>query len=90
MTLPQPQSRAGATQALGRKREHALMGKQEDLLLLEKRKVAWLALVGFAIGAAAAHFYAGQRFTVGGLWGSIAGAAIGWLWAAWRIRRNAA
>jgi hypothetical protein len=63
---------------------------QEAWLLAEKRKVAWLTLVGFAIGAAAAHFYLGERFTVGGLWGGLVGAAIGWVWIGWRSRRRAA
>ena len=72
-----------AQEALRRKRA------KEAWWLAEKRKVAWLVLAGFAVGAAAAH-YAGERFTVGGLWGGISGGAIGWLWIGWRNRRHAA
>ena len=49
---------------------------------------AAFVLVGFPIGAAVAYF-AGERFTLGGLWGGIGGAAVGWAVAAWRERRAA-
>ncbi|MFP7722790.1 hypothetical protein [Lysobacter sp. A3-1-A15] len=52
----------------------------------ERRKVAAMTLVGFAIGAPIAH-YLGVSFTQGGLWGGITGAAVGWLWLAWRRHR---
>jgi len=56
-----------------------------DLAVAGRRKVALLMLVGFAVGAAVAHF-AGERFTAGGWWGAIAGGAGGWLWIGWRNR----
>lgn len=62
--------------------------EQEALVLAGKRKVAWLALIGFAVGAAAAH-YSGHRFTMGGLWGGLGAAAAGWLWLGWRSRQRA-
>ena len=43
-----------------------------------KRKVAWLTLAGAGIGAACAYFV-GTRFSVGVIWGGLAGSAIGWL-----------
>src|SRR5690606_40050149 len=49
---------------LRRKRE------AEDRSLAVRRFIAGFVLVGFAIGAATA-FIAGERFTVGGLWGGI-------------------
>ena len=60
----------------------------ETRQLAEKRKIAWLGLAGFALGAIAAHFV-GERFTVGGLLGGAAGAAFGWLIVGWRNRRRA-
>jgi|26BtaG_2_1085354.scaffolds.fasta_scaffold04760_6 hypothetical protein len=62
---------------------------KEASWLVEKRKVAWLALIGFAVGAAAA-IYGGERFTNGALWGFLSGGAIGWLWIGWRSWRGAA
>ncbi len=79
MLAPDPKSR----ETLLRKRA------QETWWLVEKRKVAGLALVGFAVGAAAAYFL-GERFTSGGLWGAIAGGSVGWLWIWLRSRRRAA
>lgn len=61
----------------------------ETQQLAEKRKVAWLGLLGFAIGALAAHLM-GERISVGGLWGGMAGAAAGWAIALWRNSRRAA
>ena len=61
----------------------------EDRSLAVRRFIAGFVLVGFAIGAATA-FFAGERFTVGGLWGGIGGAAVGWVVGAWRDRRRAA
>ncbi len=55
--------------------------------LVEKRKVAWLALVGFAVGVAVA-VYTGQRFSLGGLCGAFSGAAVGWFWIGLRSRRR--
>ena len=66
-----------AQEALRRKRA------KEAWWLIEKRKVAWFILVGFAVGAAIAHFV-GERFNAGGLWGAISSGAIGWLWVGWR------
>lgn len=57
--------------------------------LREKRKVAWLTLLGLAIGTAVA-IYVGERFTIGGLWGSVTGAAAGWIWIGVRRFRRAA
>ncbi len=68
---------------LRRKRE------AEDRSLAVRRFIAGFVLVGFAIGAATA-FFAGERFTDGGLWGGIGGAAVGWVVGAWRDRRRAA
>lgn len=71
-----------AREALRRKRE------KEAGWQAERRKVAGLVLVGFAVGAAAAQL-TGERFTTGGLWGAIAASAISLLWFAWRKRRRA-
>ena len=68
---------------LDRKRE------AEKRSLAARRFIAGFVLAGFAIGAATAYF-AGERFTVGGLWGGIGGAAVGWVVGAWRGRRRAA
>ncbi|MEN1973457.1 hypothetical protein WCE34_14200 [Luteimonas sp. MJ204] len=67
---------------LRRKRE------AENRSLALRRFIAAFVLVGFPIGAAVAYF-AGERFTLGGLWGGIGGAAVGWAVAAWRERRAA-
>ena len=67
------------------RRKRAAESKQ----LTEKRKVAWLGLAGFAIGAVAAHF-TGEGISAGGLWGGVAGAAVGWVINSWRNRRSAA
>lgn len=72
-----------AQEELRRKRE------AEDRSLAVRRFVAVFVLVGFAIGVAAAYF-AGERFTVGGLWGGIGGAVAGWVVGSWRDRRRAA
>src|SRR5690606_39377281 len=68
---------------LRRKRE------AEDRSLAVRRFIAGFVLVGFAIGAATA-FFAGERFTVGGLWGGIGGAAAGRVVGAGPDRRRAA
>ena len=72
-----------AQEELRRKRE------AEDRSVAVRRFIAGFVLVGFAIGAATAYF-AGERFTVGGLWGGIGGAVVGWAVGAWRDRRRAA
>lgn len=72
-----------AQAALRRKRE------AEARSLSIRRWMALFALVGFAVGAAAA-FALGERFTVGGLWAGTGGAAVGWAVGAWRNRRRAA
>ncbi len=72
-----------AQEALRRKRA------KEDWLLIERRKIAWLTLVGFAIGIAIAYLTA-HPLTVGGLWGAILGSAIGGVWVSWRSARYAA
>ena len=61
---------------------------KEAWWLVEKRKVAWLALIGCAVGAAIA-IYAGEHFIDGALWGSLSGGAVGWLWIGWHNRRGA-
>ena len=71
-----------AREALRRKRA------AEERRLAAGRFNAWCVLAGFAIGAAASHVV-GAHFTVGGLWGGIAGAIVGRLLAAWRGRRHA-
>ena len=68
---------------LRRKRE------AEDRSLAVRRFIAGFVLAGFAIGAIAAYF-AGGRFTVGGLWGAVGGAVFGWSVGAWCDRRRAA
>lgn len=50
----------------------------EAAQLARKRKVAWLALAGSCIGAAAAYF-SGTRFSEGVIWGGLVGAVVGWL-----------
>ncbi|WP_051322539.1 hypothetical protein [Luteimonas sp. J29] len=80
-TILEPDLNAQAE--LRRKRE------AENRSLAVRRFIAGFVLVGFAIGAAAA-FFTGERFTVGGLWGGIGGAAVGWVVGAWRDRRRAA
>lgn len=62
---------------------------KEGQRLVDKRKVAWLMLLGFAVGAAATYFVGGQ-FISAGLWGAIAGGSVGWLWIGWRGYRRAA
>ena len=70
-------------EALRRKRA------REEAWQLEKRMVAWLGLIGFAMGAVVAYF-AGERPVRGALLRGIAGAAVGWLWIGWRKHRGAA
>lgn len=72
-----------AQEALRRKRA------KEDWLLIERRKIAWLTLAGFPVGAGISCL-AGERISSGGLWGAIAGSAIGALWVSWRTSRYAA
>ena len=43
-----------------------------------KRRVAWFTLAGCGIGAAIAYF-SGVRFSIGVIWGGLAGFAIGCL-----------
>lgn len=50
----------------------------ESAQLARKRRVAWLALVGASIGAAVAHF-SGAHFSIGVIWGGLAGSSVGWL-----------
>jgi len=50
----------------------------EAAYLSRKRKVAWFALVGSAIGAAAADL-SGTSLSVGVIWGGLASSALGWL-----------
>ena len=49
----------------------------EAALLAHKRRVAWLAIAGFALGAAVA-MYLGKRAPLGGLWGGVVASIIGW------------
>lgn len=73
-----------AREALQKKRA------EEARLLARQRQVAWLALVGFAIGASVAHFVVGTSFASGGVWGGMVGAAVGWLRIGFRSRRHSA
>jgi hypothetical protein len=50
----------------------------EATYLSRKRKVAWLALVGAAIGAAVAYL-SGTSFSTGVIWGGLVSSALGWL-----------
>ena len=59
---------------------------REDWYQREKRKVAGLALVGMAIGAAVTQ-QMGYRFTEGVIWAGLAGAALGSAWIGLRARR---
>ena len=56
----------------------------ESAQLAQKRRVAWLSLVGAGVGAAIAY-YTGFRFSLGIIYGGLAGSAVGW-----SIRRRAA
>ena len=46
--------------------------------LLRKRRVAWIVLIGSAIGAAIAYS-SGIHFSLGVIWGGVAGSALGWI-----------
>ena len=61
-------------------RSDELRAKQaaEDALQARRRRVALFVLAGAGIGAVIAYFI-GYRFTLGVVWGGIAGSAIGWL-----------
>ena len=72
-----------AQEDLRRKRE------AERRSLAKSRFTAAFVLVGFVVGATAAYL-AGNRFTFGGLWGAICGAAIGQIIGTWHGRRRAA
>ena len=61
-----------AQEELQKKRE------SESTDIARKRQVAWLSLAGAGVGAAIAY-YTGERFSLGVLWGGIAGSALGWL-----------
>jgi Flp pilus assembly protein TadB len=50
--------------------------------LARRRRIAWFFLAGAGLGAAVV-WYAGVRFSVGVLFGGLAGAVTGWL-ATWR------
>lgn len=50
----------------------------EEAILARKRRVAWFGLAGSGIGATIAYV-SGIRFTLGIIWGGIAGSAVGWL-----------
>ena len=50
----------------------------EAAQLARKRRVAWFALAGSAIGAVVAQLN-GERFTLGIIVGGLAGSVIGWL-----------
>lgn len=52
--------------------------ERDARLMARQRRVAWMTLAGFAVGAIAAHLL-GERFTVGGLWGGIVGGLLGQL-----------
>lgn len=76
--LLEPQLKA--QEAFRRKRE------VEARRLAERRKTAWLMLLGGAVGAAAAYA-TGERITKGLLWGCVGGSVVGFLlfqWNGWR------
>ena len=50
----------------------------EAAYLSRKRKVAWFAVIGSAVGAAVAYL-CGTSFSVGVIWGGLASSALGWL-----------
>ena len=50
----------------------------ESAQLAQKRRVAWFSLIGAGVGAAIAH-YGGFRFSLGVIYGGLAGSAVGWL-----------
>ena len=56
------------------RRKHAVKAAQ----LARKRQVAWYTLGGAAVGAAIAYF-TGTRFSMGIIFGGLAGSAVGWL-----------
>ena len=57
----------------------------EERSLADRRMVAWVALPACALGGAVAHL-AGHHFTVGTVWGGVAGAVLAWGFVAWRRR----
>ena len=61
-----------AQEELQKKRE------RESTDIARKRRVAWLSLAGAGVGAVISY-YTGERFSLGVLWGGIAGSALGWL-----------
>jgi len=59
--------------------EEVRRGRAADAMqMMRKRKVAWFALGGSCIGAAASCF-GGAQFALGVIWGGLAAAVIGWL-----------
>ena len=50
----------------------------EAVYLSRKRKVAWFALTGSAIGAVVAYL-GSTSLSVGVIWGGLASSALGWL-----------
>lgn len=50
----------------------------ESAQLARKRQIAWFTLTGAGIGAVIAYI-SGVRFSIGIIWGGLAGSAIGWL-----------
>ncbi|PKM16280.1 MAG: hypothetical protein CVV12_04760 [Gammaproteobacteria bacterium HGW-Gammaproteobacteria-2] len=58
--------------------EIRLKRAREDADLARKRRVAVFVLIGSSIGAAIAY-YLDYRFTLGIIWGGLAGSVVGWL-----------
>ena len=54
--------------------------------LARKRRVAWFSLVGACVGSVIAY-YGGIRFSLGVIYGGLAGSAVGWL-VTTRLRPN--
>jgi len=64
----------------GRRAQEELRNKHaiKSAQLARNRRVAWLTLSGAGIGAAVAYF-SGVHFSIGVIWGALAGSAVGWL-----------
>ena len=62
---------------LNRQEETRQKRAVEAAYLSRKRKVAWFALVGSAIGAAATYL-SGASFSAGVIWGGLVSSALGW------------
>jgi len=63
---------------LDRQKDSRQKRASEAAYLSRKRKVAWFALIGSAVGAAVAYL-SGTSFSVGVIWGGLASSVLGWL-----------